>query len=56
MKMKIKLNRENFKILSDGTDCFLDMLIYQFHIARKQAKNINEIEVDAEIFHIEEVA
>ena len=55
MKMKIKLNRSDFKILSDGTDCFLDMLIYQFHIARKKAKNINKIEVDAEIFHMEEL-
>ena len=56
--MKITLYREDFKILSDATDCFDDMLVGEFNIKREDAEHINEIEIDAEIIgtDVKEVA
>ena len=51
--MKITLYREDFQILSDGTDCFEDLLVGEFNIKREEAENINEIEIDAEIINKE---
>ena len=51
--MKITLYREDFKILSDGTDCFDAMLVGEFNIKREEAEDITEIEIDAEILNKE---
>ena len=47
--MKVTLYRDDFKTLNDGTDCFNDMLISQFHCSINKVEDINEIDIDAEI-------
>ena len=43
--MKATFYKEDFKILSDGTDCFKDMLISQLNISKTMSENITEITV-----------
>ena len=43
--MKATFYRNDFKILSDDTDCFEDMLVSQLNVSKKMAENITEITV-----------